>query len=149
MILVDNTPDTYLIQSVWSGLQSKIDLLPIEIRGFKGFVEYMESDYLYYEPIVITDDDRLGALIWFTNYDSETRMAQIHYMGNKTDNPVGVYREVRRVLRAIGDRGDIEVALGIFPAGSSDILRMSKSFGGKVFAKSYKFVYTAIQLTGV
>ena len=149
MILVDNTPDTYLLQSVWSGLQSKIDLLPIGIRGFKGFVEYMESDYLHYEPIIITDDDRLGALIWFTNYDAETRMAQMHYMGSRTGNPVGVHRAVKGVLRAIGERGDIDVVLGICPTENSDVLRMSKSFGGKVFAKSYKFVYTAIQLTGV
>lgn len=146
MIEIINEPDTYLMQAAFLDLQAEIHYAPASARTFDGWISYFESVHVHYEPIIILDSGSTAAVIWFTNYDAESSMAEVHFIARRTANPVAVHRAVNRVLSDIGASGDIAVVLGIMPTGNKAAIRTAKSFGMKEFAYTDRLVYTAKEL---
>lgn len=139
-------PDRQLLKQAYHNLQDKVSHAPLCARTLDGWVKYFESDHLHYDPMIVIDGGTVAAIVWFTDYDAEARLAQIHFIAQRTANPVAVYRSLRRAVSDIGEHGDIDVAFGIIPASNEMAMRTATTFGMKVLATTQHLAYTAIEL---
>ena len=139
VVTVDINPSVEAIRTAWFafGVGGEMDS--------RQWTRYFTGHHLAWTPIIISDGLKLGAMIWFTDWDRENRMAQMHYHGQITAHPSKVMEEAIIALWGICRNAPLDVVLGIFPRDNLLARRMAERVGFKMFASTPDLCYTAFE----